>query len=295
MHITELTKKSKDDLEVLTKVASDYAYLIGLVKTPRVAEQPAEWLRENILAYMVFIYGKLVTSIRILHGYQIDDIIPHINSKSYDQFTCFDITRSVYESFLQSSWILKEFRTQEQRHFLLLWWTVRAYLERVSLAKAKRAEDEAANVKLEIAKLCGVLKSKYQKEIDDYIQKFKGKDANGLPRWPKPGQLYQIAGVSKYHHDYLYKFHSLYSHSEPFAMVQLKYFLKNPIDINLHIEFTAPYLIFFSVAALDNYRIIFPEAEVAIKEDGQLQHLIALSTAFLQKETRSSRSTIDEF
>jgi hypothetical protein len=284
MNLTELTKKSKDDLEVLTKVASDYAYLIGLVKTSKVAEQPAEWLRENILAYMVFIYGKLMTSIRVLHGYQIDDIIPHINSKSYDQFTCFDITRSVYESFLQSSWILKEFRTEEQRHFLLLWWTIRAYSERVSLAKAKHAEDEAENAKLEITKLCGILNSRYQKELEGYKQKFNGKDANGLPKWPKPGQLYRIAGVSKFHHDYIYKFHSLYAHSEPFAMTQLKHFLNNPIDINLHIEFTAPYLIFFSVAALDNYRILFPEADTAVKEDQQLQHLIELSTAYLGKE-----------
>ena len=288
MHITELTKKSKDDLEVLTKVASDYAYMIGLIKRPRIAEQPSELLRENILAYMVFIYGKLGTSIRILNGYQIDDIIPHINSKSYDHFTCFDITRSVYESFLQSSWILKEFSTEKQRHFLILWWTVRAYSERVSLAKAKHAEDEAENVELEIVKLCGILKSRYKEELDDYKQKFKGTDANGLPRWPKPGQLYRIAGVSKFHHDYIYKFHSLYSHSEPFAMTQLKHFLSNPIDINLHIGFTAPYLIFFSVAALDRYRILFPEADVAVKEDKQLQHLIELSTVYLQKENRSS-------
>ena len=35
MDITELTKKSKDDLEVLTKVVSDYAYLIGLIKRQR--------------------------------------------------------------------------------------------------------------------------------------------------------------------------------------------------------------------------------------------------------------------
>ena len=288
MHITQLTKKSKDDLEVLTKVASDYAYLIGSIRKTKTAEQPTKWLRESMLAYIVFIYGKLVTSIRILHGYQIDDILPHIQSRSYDQFTCFDITRSVYESFLQSSWILKEFRTEEQRHFIFLWWTVRSYSERVNLARAKHAEEEAENAKLEIIKLCGILKSRYQKELDKYGQQFRGKEANGLPKWPKPGQLYQIAGVSKYHHDYLYKFHSLYSHSEPFAMTQLKHFLNNPIDVNLHIEFTAPYLIFFSVVALDNFSILFPEAEDAMKENDQLQHLIRLSTAFLQKETRNT-------
>lgn len=287
MHQTDLTKKSKDDLEVLIKVASDYAHLIGSINNTKEPKQPTDWLRESILAYMVFIYGKLLTGIRILHGYTIDDILPHIKSRSFDQFTCFDITRSVYESFLQSTWILREFRTEQQRHFISLWWTVRALSERVSLAKAKKdAEDEAIKEQEEIVKLCNVLKSKYSKELNDYKKKFNGIDkAYDLPNWPKPSQLYHIAGVSKFHHDYIYKFHSLYSHSEPFGMVQLKHFLNNPIDINLHIEFTAPYLIFFSVAALDNYRILFPEADVCVREDKQTQHLINLSTDYLQKES----------
>lgn len=289
MHTINLTKKSKDDLEVLIKVASDYAHLIGSIYNTKEPKQPTDWLRESILAYMVFIYGKLLTSIRILHGYTIDDILPHLKSRSFDQFTCFDITRSVYESFLQSTWILKEFKTEEQRHFITLWWTVRALSERVGLAKVKKdTEDQAKKEQEEIIKLCNVLKSKYPKELNDYKIKFKGIDkAYDLPKWPKPSQLYGIAGVSKFHHDYIYKFHSLYSHSEPFAMTQLKHFLINPVDINLHIEFTTPYLIFFSVAALDSYRILFPEADICIREDKQTQHLINLSTAYLKKESRN--------
>jgi len=285
MHTIDLTKRSKDDLEVLVKVASDYAHILDSIENPKNIKQPADWLRKNMLTYIAFIYSKLVTSIRILHGYQIDDIIPSVTTKSFDQFTCFDITRSVYESYLQSSWIVDEFRNEKERHFISIWWTLRGLSERVLLARNRRRKDEDLGNEIQkIDTLTNIINEKYPHYLEKYSAKF-GKQKNAsLPNWPKPGQLYVIAGVSKFHHDYIYKFHSLYSHSEPFAMIQLDHFLNNPIDVNQHISFTAPYLIFFSVAALNNFRSLYPEIDGAISDNQQLTDLVKYSCYYLKKE-----------
>lgn len=285
MHILKLTKSTKDDLEVLVKVASDYAHVLSSIKTPKNVEQPTDWLRKNMLAYIGFIYSKLVTSIRILHGYHIDDIIPSVTNKSFDQFTCFDTTRSVYESFLQSSWIVDEFQDEKQRHFISLWWTARGLSERVVMARNRKRQNEDLDSETQqINAFTNIIKEKYSDYLEKYIAKF-GKPKNStLPNWPKPGQLYVIAGVSKFHHDYIYKFHSLYSHSEPFAMIQLGYILNNPIDVNQHISFTAPYLIFFSVATLNNLRSLYPEIHSSINDNQQLADLIKYSCYYLKKE-----------
>jgi hypothetical protein len=285
MHLINLNKRSKDDLEVLVKVASDYAHVIGSIKTPKSIEQPTDWLRKNMLTYIVFIYGKLVTSIRILHGYQIDDIIPSVTSKSFDQFTCFDVTRSVYESFLQSSWIVDEFKSENERHFISLWWTVRGLSERVLIATNRKRKNEDLGIETQkINTLTNVITEKHSYYLDKYIDRFGKPKGGTLPNWPKPGKLHVIAGVSKFHHDYIYKFHSLYSHSEPFAMIQLDYFLNNPIDVNEHISFTAPYLIFFSVAALNNLRSLYPEIDSSINDNQQLTDLVKYSCYYLKKE-----------
>lgn len=285
MHTIDLTKKSKDDLEVLVKVASDYAHIISSIENPKIRQQPTDWLKKNMLTYIAFIYSKLVTSIRVLNGCHIDDIIPEVTGKSFDQFTCFDITRSVYESFLQSSWIVNDFQTEEERHFVCLWWKVRGGAERILVAKNRARKDENLDAEMEqIAKYTKIIQEKYSSYLENYITKFGKHKNTGLPNWPKPGQLYPIAGVSNFHHDYVYKFHSLYSHSEPFAMIQLDYFLNNPIDVNQHISFTAPYLIFFSVAALNNLRLLYPEIDVFINENKQLTDLVKYSSYYLQKE-----------
>lgn len=238
-----------------------------------------------MLTYIVFIYSKLVTSIRILHGYYIDDIIPQVTNKSFDQFTCFDITRSVYESFLQSSWMSGDFRTEQERHFICLWWKVRGLSERVLIAKNRARKDESIDGEIEqIAIYTSILQQRYYKNLENYITKFGKNKITGLPNWPKPSQLYLVAGVSKFHHDYIYKFHSLYSHSEPYAMIQLDYFLNHSVDVNQHISFTVPYLIFFSVAALNRFRFLYPEIEDRININQQLTDLVKYSIYYLQKE-----------
>ncbi|KEQ29610.1 hypothetical protein N180_17370 [Pedobacter antarcticus 4BY] len=42
-------KKTKDDLEVLIKVASDYAYIIGSIKNSKSVEQPTDWFLDWFL------------------------------------------------------------------------------------------------------------------------------------------------------------------------------------------------------------------------------------------------------
>lgn len=285
MHSINFNKRSKDDLEVLVKVASDYSNILNTVKCVTDARQPTDALRKNMLSYIAFIYSKLLSSIRILHGYSIDDIIPTVTGRSFDQFTPFDLTRSVYECFLQSSWIISDFKTEEERHFVCLWWNIRGLSERVLMAKNRARKDETLDTEeRHIALYTNIIQEKYAKCLEKYSKKFGRHKNNTLPNWPKPRQLHAVAGVSKFHHDYIYKFHSLYSHSEPFAMIQLNYFLNNPIDVNEHVHFTAPYLIFFSVATLNNFRILYPEIDICIKENQQLTDLIRYSTYYLQKD-----------
>ncbi|GAA3971405.1 hypothetical protein GCM10022246_24850 [Pedobacter ginsengiterrae] len=285
MHTLNFNKQSKDDLEVLVKVSSDYSHILSTIKPVTDPRQPTDALRKNMLAYIAFIYSKLLTSIRILHGYHIDDIIPQVTGRSFDQFTPLDLTRSVYESFLQSSWIINDFKTEEERHFVCLWWKVRGLSERVLMAKNRARKDENLDAEgKQIALYTNIIQEKYPDYLEQFSKKFGRYKNSILPNWPKPGQLHAIAGVSKFHHDYIYKFHSLYSHSEPFAMIQLDYFLNNSIDVNEYVHFTAPYLIFFSVATLNNFRVLYPEIDVCINENQQLTDLIKYSTYYLQKE-----------
>lgn len=288
MFSSDFTPVSKQYLQVLLKIASDYAYIIGSINNPKEPKDPSALLRINMLSYMVFIYGKLVTSIRILNGYKVDDIIPSLTGTSYDQFTCFDITRSVYEAYLQSSWILKEFETEEQRHFISLWWTVRAFSERAVMAKSRGTiHENLAKEDEKIRAYTIVMQTRYSDYLQLYTAKFGKLNKKAvLPNWPKPSQLYLIAGVSKFHHNYIYKYHSLYSHAEPFAMMQMEHTIKNPIDVNEHIAFVAPYLVNFSVMAMDNFSNLYPEAELCIKENKNLQELIKSASNYLKAEGR---------
>jgi len=284
----DFNEASRAHLSVLIRLISRYGTIIQKIGKIQKPETPTEVFRNLIIPYAVTIYGKMLTSFRILNGYSIEDIIPLAKGISNDQFSTFDLTRSVYECFLQSSWLTSRYITDRERQYVTSWSTIRAYSERATLANVRglkngQLEDEAdliIGLKQEIFE-------NYNEILLDDIRNF-GKDKyTGVAVWPKATKIHSKVGVSKYHHDYFYKIHSIYSHCEPFAMMQVSYAMDNEQDVNETIALAAPYLIHFSAANLNYLGILFPECENEISNsvDG-FKEVIDGSINYLAKESR---------
>ena len=281
-------KASVAHLSALIKLISRYGSIISKIGKIQNTKIPTDEFKNMIIPYAVTIYGKMLTSFRILNGYSIEDIIPLAKGISNDQFSTFDLTRSVYECFLQSSWMTSHYISDRERRYITCWSTIRAYSERATLANVRGLK----NGKLEHE--AKVILSLKQEILDNYsdilnadIKNFNKDKYTGVAVWPKASMLHAKIGVSKFHHNYFYKLHSIYSHSEPFAMMQVSYAMDNEQDVNETIALAAPYLIHFSAANLNYLKILFPECdkEISHSVDG-LKELIDGSIDYLAKESR---------
>lgn len=284
----KLKEASIESLDLIFKIASLFSFCLNEINQP-LKTTDTEKLKSIILPYMAVMYGKIITSYRLLNGYSLDDLHPGVDGISNDSISLYDVIRSMYECFLQANFITSRSTTPEDTRYLIFWWDYRALTERVLLASTSDIRNEQLDDEIRyIDRIADEVAKNYSVQLEQDIAKFQKHKNQKLANWPKPGKLYDRAGVHQSQHEYLYKLNSLYSHCEPFAMMQVRYFIetnKNDLDINVLLH--GRYIADLSLAAIDVFSKIFPEVKVSIENSPGLGLMIDKAKSYLSK-SRSS-------
>nr|MBC7611493.1 hypothetical protein [Pseudopedobacter sp.] len=183
--------------------------------------------QEVVLPYISAINRKLLTIIHLLNGYSFGDLKPLLNQTSFDWISCYDLIRSLYECFLQLNFVANRYKSDNEKLFIARWFHIRFFKERAELAKSNKTINVNHKLQLEseilkimnlenlIIKDCAELKRREENE-------FKWKKNSLFNNWPKPEKLYSFANIHENKHRVFYKMHSIYSHSEPLAILQIR-------------------------------------------------------------------------
>lgn len=283
-----LSPSSIEILDLIFKIASLYSFCLEQVNLP-LKTTDSEKLKSIVFPYMAVMYGKIITAYRLLNGYSLDDLHPGVDGISNDSISLHDVIRSTYECFLQANFIISRSTTPENIRYLIFWWDYRALSERVLLASTSNLNNDQLDGEVEhLAKIANELIKKHSVQLDQDIVSFGKIKNHTIANWPKPGKLYEAAGVHKSQHEYLYKLNSLYTHCEPFAMMQVRYIIeKNHHNLDSNILVHGRYVVDLSLAAIGSFSNLFPAITVAIHNSPGLELMIEKAKNYLS-ESRSS-------
>lgn len=287
----DLSQSSVDGLGLIFQIASLYSYCLGQLRIPQKTSD-TEKLKSIVLPYMAVMYGKIITAYRLLNGYSLDDLHSDVEGISNDSISLYDVIRSMYECFLQANFIVNRSTTPKDIRYLIFWWDYRALSERVLLTSTSDFKNEQLDEEIiHIDRIANEVINNHSLQLEHDIIRFQKPKSQKLANWPKPGKLYEDAGVHQSQHEYLYKLNSLYTHCEPFAMMQVRYFIEtNNNDLDRNILIHGRYIADLSLAAIDCFSKIFPEVKDCINNSPGLDLMIEKAKSYLAM----SRSSIRE-
>ncbi|WP_231492201.1 hypothetical protein [Pedobacter sp. Leaf170] len=277
-----LSQGSIDGLELIYKIASLYSHCLGEIRIP-LKTSDDEKLKSIMLPYMVVMYGKIITAYRLLNGYSLDDLHPEIQDITNDSVSLYDIIRSMYECFLQANFNISRARTPKDLRYMIYWWDYRGLSERVQLASTGDFDINDIDEEVKhIDRIANEVIKNHSDQLEEDIINFRKSKNQKLANWPKPVKLYEAAGIHKTQHDYLYKLNSIYTHCEPFAMMQVRYFIEtNNNDLNRNILIHGRYIADLSLAAIDGFSRVFPEVKESIDSSPGLDLMIVKGKGYL--------------
>lgn len=215
---------SKDYTTDLVKIAVECAKgiqaLNGKIKN---SDSVEDQFLKMVRPYLVATYGKLLTLYRLLNGYELSDLIPKAKGRSFDHVTPFDTVRSLYENYLQISFILQRYKSVAEKNYIMLLWNIRLYQERFKMCSAKQKSlSKIVKEQALLKKYTDIVYNTYYQQLnDDFKNKYLRFKDLSKDYWPKPSNLYRFCGVHSSQHELLYKMHSQYAHMEPLALAQI--------------------------------------------------------------------------
>jgi hypothetical protein len=275
---TLISKESKTLLNTIIRTAHYFSKSISQVSPVAITGLPADLQRDIALPYMILIYGKILTVYRLLNGYNLEDLHPKMVGVSNDSYSCYDIIRALYECFLQANFIVSRYETDDEKHYISLWWHIRAFSERSIMAKNRAMKNTKLDQEaIDIESYKTLIDTSYAGIRAKDVQQFgPEKKKSDWPAWPKAGNLNQMAGIHDTHHKHFYKRNSLYAHSEPFALMQLgTHHRLGKDDLDGAILSQGTEVIYLSVLALKSFSMIFKPIEVLFENDEDLQAMYA--------------------
>ncbi|RZK67659.1 MAG: hypothetical protein EOO95_02265 [Pedobacter sp.] len=287
----EISDVSKGILDLIFKLSAEYSTHLEYIGHNFENNIDGE-LKRILLPYMIAIYGKMLTAYRLLNGYSLEDLHPEWVGVSNDPIILYDLIRSMYECFLQSHFIQNRYQSYEDRKYIILWWGIRALSERAQLATTSNLENQQLKREsIEIDNDTQQIVKQHSDRLSKDKNDFGFYKTNKLANWPKPGKLYDLAGIHKSHHEFLYKISSLYAHAEPFALMQVRHIYHNNIhNLDDNILTHGRYIVDLSLIALQNFSKIFPEMKVRMDNSTSLHEMINKAEQYF----RISRAAISK-
>jgi hypothetical protein len=287
----KLSQESIEGLELIFKIASLYSFCFEKIRIPQKTSD-SEKLKSILFPYMAVIYGKITTAYRLLNGYSLDDLHPGVEGISNDSISLYDVIRSIYECFLQANFIISRSTTPSDVRYLIFWWDYRALSERVLLASTSNLKNEQLDDEIKhIDRIANEVVKNHSDRLTQDAKDFGKYGNQKLANWPKPGKLYEAAGIHKSQHEYLYKLNSLYTHCEPFAMMQVRYFIEtNDNDLDRNILVHGRYIVDLSLSAIDSFSRIFPQVKHSIDNSPGLGLMMEQAKKYLSKSRTSLKN-----
>jgi len=277
-----LSQGSIESLDLIFKIASLYSHCLGKITIPlKITDD--EKMKSIVLPYMVVIYGKIITTYRLLNGYSLNDLHPEIHDISNDSISLYDLIRSMYECFLQANFLISRAQSPNDIRYLINWWDYRGLTERLLIASSSNLKNEKLDEEMtHINRIATEVIKNHSNRLGEDSKEFGKLKSQKLANWPKPSKLYEAAGIHKSQHEFLYKLNSLYTHCEPYAMMNVRYYLeRNIIDIDRNIFVHGRYIVDLSLLAIESFSKIWPLVKDSIDNSPGLDLVILNAKTFL--------------